>query len=84
MTEKSSAELSIEIDHLETELIKSEEERDRVEIEITNRRRVIDEKRIEIRELENTLIKAKALTREHRFNLEQKKREFWRVRQSGL
>jgi uncharacterized coiled-coil DUF342 family protein len=78
---KTTNEISLEIDELGKELLKAEQERDMVEEEITKRRREIDEKHILIRDLENSLRKSKANCRELKLNLEQKKREFWRVKE---
>jgi hypothetical protein len=77
---KTPDEIGLEIDALHKELLKAEEERDLIEESITNKRRETDLIRVSLRDLENSLIKAKCLVREHKFNLEQKKREFWRVK----
>jgi len=77
---KTAEELSLEIDEEEKKLLIAEENRDKIEEEITSKRRETDLIRVSLRDLENTLIKSKCLVREHRHNLEQKKREFWRVR----
>jgi hypothetical protein len=77
---RTPEEISLEIDEEEKKLLIAEEERDKIECEITDKRRAMDMLRVSVRDYENILIKAKCLVREHRHNLEQKKREFWRVR----
>jgi septal ring factor EnvC (AmiA/AmiB activator) len=84
MDNKSSADISVEIDQVEQELLDAEKNRDTLDEAITQKRRDIDLLRVSIRDLENSLIKAKCLVREKRHEKELLSREFWRARNSGL
>lgn len=77
---KTTDELSQLLSDEEKLLLKDEEARDLVEQEINFLRRGIAEKRIQIHDLENSLIKSKENVRKRRQYIEDLTRAFWKTK----
>lgn len=82
--ERTSFDIDKERSECDLEVLTAEKERDIIEVEIINRRRDIDNLRINLRDLDTSLLKAKAVVRELKAKKSQLDREFWSARHSGL
>jgi uncharacterized coiled-coil DUF342 family protein len=81
---KSSAEISQEVSNQENVINDYSKARDQIKIAINSLRREIHQKQIEIKNLEDNLIKAECLVREAKTQHSILKDEFWRAKESGL
>jgi hypothetical protein len=84
LTNKSSAEISQLISDKEQEINSASKDRDVIRLEINLKRREIHGKQIEIKQLEDALIKAEAIVREKKTEHSILKDAFWTARNSGL
>jgi chromosome segregation ATPase len=74
---RSIDEIDLERSKNAQELLAAEKDRDAIETEIISRRRQIDTLRIELRDFETALIKAKCVIREKKARGSELDREFW-------
>lgn len=77
---KTTDELAQMLGDWEGKILKAEDNRDIIEQEINHLRRIIDETKIKIRDLESGLIKAKCVVRERRKEHKDIDRAFWKTR----
>jgi predicted nucleic acid-binding Zn-ribbon protein len=82
--EKSSAEISQEITDKEREINEASKNRDEVKLAINAKRRTIHKTQMEIKDLEDSLIKSECIVRERKTEHSILKDLFWRVKSSGL
>jgi uncharacterized coiled-coil DUF342 family protein len=81
---KSSAEIAQDIANNEQAINKAADNRDTVKMEINRLRREIHAKQIQIKNLEDSLIKAECVVRELKTNHNILKDAFWRAKDEGI
>lgn len=82
--ESNSAEISQKIADKEQEINKASKDRDEVKIAINSLRREIHKSQIEIKNLEDKLIKSECVVRERKTEHSILKDKFWSCRDAGL
>jgi len=82
--EKSSAEISVEIDELEKELSKALKNLEIVENQEIELSKEILKRRLEKKDIEVAVSKAKYVVRELHLRISQAKKAFWSAKNSGL
>lgn len=81
---ESSHELSLQIAETEKEINLASNNRDQVKIAINALRREIHQKQIDIKNLEDSLLKAESIVRELKTKHSILKDKFWTTKEQGL
>lgn len=84
MSERTSFDIDKERSECDLEVLSAEKARDVIETEIVEKRRKVDLIRVELRDLDTALIKAKCVCRELKAKKAQLDRDFWSARHSGV
>jgi hypothetical protein len=84
LSERTSYDIDKERSQCDLDVLAAESNRDKVEAEIINRRREIDNLRIALRDLDTALLKSKCVVRELKAKKAELDRAFWSARHSGL